>query len=214
MWWTSEGERVLRGAEWELFREGLAGVWDQIEDSKEDDEDSFTYGIPAFDNLQTNQKLALLALVGKALHDEAIPMPNLTAHAEATVATIFKYVRQSVEIEIGLDEGDDPDATFWRQLVLAACREVEENWEKPLPDPCCDDVGEWEVLIDVLAEWILWDYDFCMEESFLDEDPVVAKKKMKEMGIAGDYYLQPAPDPPEKDMEGIRATLREITRRP
>ncbi len=63
MWWTSEGERVLRGAEWELFREGLAGVWDQIEDSKGDEEDSFAYGIPAFDNLQTNQKLALLALV-------------------------------------------------------------------------------------------------------------------------------------------------------
>lgn len=141
-------------------------------------------------------------------------MPNLTAHAEATVAAIFEYVRQSVEIEIGLDQGDCPDATFWRQHVLAACREVEENWEEPLPDPSCDDPGQWDVLIDVLAEWILWDYDFCMEESFLDGDPVVAKKKMKEMGIPGDYYLQPAPDPTEKDMKDIRATLREIARRP
>src|SRR5260370_39000563 len=141
-------------------------------------------------------------------------MPDLTANAEATVAAIFEYIRQSVEIEIGLDEGDDPDATFWRRHVLAACLEGEENWEEPLPDPSCDDLGEWKVLIDVLAEWILWDYDFCMEESFLDEDPVVAKKKMKEMGIAGDYYLQPAPDPTENDMKDIRNMLREITRRP
>ena len=75
MWWTSEGERVLRGAEWELFREGVSGIWDHIEASSE--EDSFCCGIKAFDHLQTNQKLALLALVAKALRDETVSMPEL-----------------------------------------------------------------------------------------------------------------------------------------
>src|SRR5713101_2358762 len=203
MWWTSEGERVLRGAEWELFREALAGIWDQVEDSLENDEDSFVCGIAAFDNLHANQKVSLLALVGNALRDEAVPMPDLTAHAEATVAAVFEYIRQSIEFEIGfpMDQKVCSEATFWRQLVLAACCEIEENWEEPLPEPCCDDPGEWETLIEVLAEWILWDYDFCMEGSFLDGDPVVVKNNMKAMGIARDYYLQPAPDPTEEDLK-------------
>src|SRR5262249_16909495 len=148
MWWTSEGERVLRGGEWELFREGLAGIWNHIQDSPVNDE-SFACGIAAFDNLQANQKLALLALVGRALRDETVPMPDLTAHAEATIAAVFEYIRQSIEIEIGfrMDPQVCPDAAFWRDLVLAACREVEENWEEPLPEPCSDDLGEWGGLI-------------------------------------------------------------------
>jgi len=31
MWWCPEGERVLRGAEWDLFRVGLSTLWD-VED--------------------------------------------------------------------------------------------------------------------------------------------------------------------------------------
>ncbi len=215
MWRTSEGERVLGGAEWDLFREGLAGIWDDIDHSLEN-EDSFCCGITAFDHLQRNQKLALLALVGKALRDETVPMPALTAHTEGTVAAVFEYIRQSIETEIGLHQEprNSPDATFWRDLVLAAYREVEEDWEEPLPEPTCDDPDEWSVLIDVLAEWILWDYDFDMEDCFLDSDPVVAEAKMKEMGIARDYYLQPAPDPSDAELEGIRDTLRKIASQP
>jgi hypothetical protein len=67
--------------------------------------------------------------------------------------------------------------------VLAACLEVGEHWEEPVPEPHCDDHEEWSVFLDVLAGRILWDYDFCMEDSFLDVDPVVAKKKMREMGM-------------------------------
>jgi hypothetical protein len=32
MWWTPLGERVLRGAEWELFRDGLSMVRDLVEE--------------------------------------------------------------------------------------------------------------------------------------------------------------------------------------
>src|SRR5438309_8305884 len=32
MWRTSRGERVLKGAEWDLFREGLIELWDTVED--------------------------------------------------------------------------------------------------------------------------------------------------------------------------------------
>jgi hypothetical protein len=37
MWWTSAGERVLRGAEWDLFREGLSCLWDEVEVAEEED---------------------------------------------------------------------------------------------------------------------------------------------------------------------------------
>ena len=192
----------------------MAGIWDHIEASLE--EDSFCCGIKAFDHLQTNQKLALLALVAKALRDETVPMPELTAHTEGTVAAVFEYVRQSIEIEISFHQEPrvSPDATLWRQLVLAACREVKEDWEEPLPEPSCDEPDEWGVLIDVLAEWILWDFDFDMENCFLDGDPVVVQGKMKEMGIARDYYLQPAPDPNDAELKDNRDTLREITSQP
>src|SRR4051812_19460645 len=38
MWWTPLGERVLRGAAWELFRDGLSTVRDLVEESKSSDD--------------------------------------------------------------------------------------------------------------------------------------------------------------------------------
>jgi hypothetical protein len=91
MWWTPKGERVLRGAERDLFREGLDGTWNLVEESM-DDPNLLSSGVEAFDRLQPNQKLALLALVGNALKDEAEPRPEHTAHTEATVAAIFRHI--------------------------------------------------------------------------------------------------------------------------
>src|SRR5580692_12856532 len=75
MWRTSQGERVLKGAEWNLFREGLAELWDTVEDDF-DRKDACKTGHAAFDALQPGQKLAMLALVGQALHDDALPSPE------------------------------------------------------------------------------------------------------------------------------------------
>ena len=50
MEWTSAGERALSGAEWELFREGLSCLWDDVElDNNEDGPG--TTGIKVFDEL-------------------------------------------------------------------------------------------------------------------------------------------------------------------
>src|SRR3954447_7868558 len=132
MWWTPLGERVLRGAEWELFRDGLAMVRDLVEEAKSsDDPEIGSVGVEAFDQLQPNQKLALLARVGKALKDEGEPMPELTAYTEATVAAVYAHILAMIVMEIefppesGTVEGwDDPeyidDAFAWRRLALAA----------------------------------------------------------------------------------------------
>jgi hypothetical protein len=214
MWRTSEGERVLQGAEWELFRAGLVEVWDLTEDSFVEGS-LFASGIDAFDNLQPAQKLALLALVGKALRDEATPPPELTAHSEGTVAAVFAYICASFHVEI--DMSRDPNlaqpATFWRELILAAFREVVEQWEEPLPEPTCDEFGEWDLLLECLSDHIFWDADYTMGRDFLDADPDVSRVKMEEMGIAEDYFRAVAPDPTEEQLTKIRRTLRDITGR-
>src|SRR3954465_3910827 len=133
MWWTPLGERVLCGAEWELFRDGLSMVRDLVEEAKSsDDPEIGPVGVEAFDQLQPNQKLALLALVGKALKDEGEPMPELTAHTEATVAAVYAHILSMIVMEIEsppqsgkVDGWDDPednigDAFAWRRLALAA----------------------------------------------------------------------------------------------
>ena len=101
MWWTSDGERVLHGAEWNLFREGLGALWDSVEESAVI-ADNLDTGIRVFDRLESGSQLALLALVGKALSDEAIPSPDLTANTEGAVAAIFEQIAQEVTMEIEL----------------------------------------------------------------------------------------------------------------
>ncbi len=131
MWWTPHGKRVLGGAEWELFREGLETLWDWVEDSADDPDISDT-GTIAFDRLQMGQKLALLASVGTALSDEGVPDPDLTVNTESAVAAVFRQIASEVEQEIDLScdpewlaNLDSPEeATYWRRLVLAAYREA------------------------------------------------------------------------------------------
>src|SRR3954462_15029596 len=106
-------------------------VRDLVEESKSSDDPEIGFvGVEAFDQLQANQKLALLALVGKALKDEGEPMPELTAHTEATVAAVYAHILSMIVMEIesppesgkvdGCDDPEDIDDAFaWRRLALA-----------------------------------------------------------------------------------------------
>jgi hypothetical protein len=101
MWWTSSGERVLSRAEWELFREGLSCLWDDVERAEEEDGPGTT-GIGVFDDRPKAERLALLATVAKGLTDEHEPCPDLTALTEGTVAAIFAHLLYLTEVEIEL----------------------------------------------------------------------------------------------------------------
>src|SRR5262249_27231047 len=153
MWRTSQGERVLKGAEWPLLREGLAAVWDLVEDSFDED-NLFSAGVEAFDELQPNQKLAMLALVGRALGDEATPPPQLTALTEGTAAAVFACVREMITMEVERigDLEESEDRTFWRRLVLTAYREAGCAGNEALPEATCNDLEEWTVLLDGLSD--------------------------------------------------------------
>jgi len=176
MWWTPLGERVLRGAEWELFRDGLSMLRDLVEESKSSNDPEIGFvGVEAFDQLQPNQKLALLALVGKALKDESEPMPELTAHTEAAVAAVYAHILAMIVVEIDYateseEDGGDlsnlDDGCAWRRLALAAyCEDNREpeaigmvtiEGDDPVPKDRDEDDGLWsppEVSSEDVEEW-------------------------------------------------------------
>ena len=94
---------MLRGAEWDLFREGLSCLWDEVEVAEEEDGPGTT-GIAVFDELPKAERLAFLATVAKGLTDEDEPCPDLTALTEGTVAAIFAHIRYHIEVEIEFQE--------------------------------------------------------------------------------------------------------------
>src|SRR4051812_7114659 len=100
MWRTNSGDRVLSEAEWNLFRVGLGDLWDHVEDDTRGGGGLSRTGVRVFDGLQPEQKLALLADVGQALRDPAVPAPDLTAANEGAIAAVFAAIQQRLELEI------------------------------------------------------------------------------------------------------------------
>ena len=79
MWRMQDANRVLTEAEWSLFSTGLDLLRDTIEEDIRSETDGADTGIPVFDRLTPEQKLALLADTAQALRDPATPMPHHTA---------------------------------------------------------------------------------------------------------------------------------------
>jgi hypothetical protein len=207
MWWTPDGERVLRGQEADLFREALGVLADFVHDDQEGD--LFRFGISVFDGLQGSQKLAIMAEVGTALLREETPSLPLTAVREATVAVVYELVRDMVQLEIDAPQVAGESAR-WRELVLGACRERQLTNE--LPSPESEDLDEWDLLIQCLADRVLWDGDWKGEQVHLDADPKTSRTMKKLLGIDKDYYVDVPPDPSEAELEEIISTLCALTR--
>jgi hypothetical protein len=221
MWWTSAGERVLRGAEWELFREGLSCLWDEVEVAEEEDGPGTT-GIAVFDDLPKAERLALLATVAKGLTDEDEPCPDLTALTEGAVAAIFAHMRHHIEVEIELQEETMASgrprrvrSRTLRKMVLAAADQVGIDRGPLRARSGNDALEEWSELIDDLRERILWDdCDYLAGDAFLDLDPAVGDALKEQLGIEDNYYSAAPVEPTTSGLEEIRASLRRICRRP
>jgi hypothetical protein len=228
MWHTPLGERVLHGSERSLFLLGLWALWEQVEEAGDEPEFCET-GVAVFDRLQPASKLAMIALVSKALTDDDEPCPPLTAQTEGTFAAIYAAIRQEIAVEI--DPGregrqSEGEGFSMRPIVLAAVRETNPDWDNPLPDtegevqdiepavlpqPNCEDSGAWNDLLEELMDRVLWgDRDFEEEEFFLDNDPRESRLMKRLLGIDGDYFSAIAPEPTEDQLTMIRETLRRI----
>ena len=160
------------------------------------------------------------------------PLP-LSAAAEAAVAAIFVEIRDQVAIEIDFPQSSGPGnerlqaGAMWRQLVLRAygdvCGAVHDADASDfglddlpdgihIPDDSCEEIQQWEYLIESLTDAVLWDRDFEMAESFLDVDPGVSQQRRRLLGIDEEYFTRVAPDPKPDEVSRLVSRTRDIVR--
>ncbi|MDG2131036.1 MAG: hypothetical protein P8K08_23760 [Fuerstiella sp.] len=204
MWHTSEGDRLLEGAEARLFKAGLTRLVEQV---KEDVRIENSYTIALFDELTWSQRLAVLESVATHLLTQTARMPDLTAVNEATIGTVFDHISFEIDMEIE----NRSSREVWRQLTLDACYEYfgdelqnrdEAGREDSaagdtdyLPESAsCGQPDRWHELVQSLADRILWDRDYELMGEFLDEPPEKAAMLRQIMGIGDDYFSAAAVD--------------------
>jgi hypothetical protein len=215
MWHTPKGQRVLNGAEAALIRASLECVVDLVEAESEGDE-PWQFDIRLFDQLGWSHKLALLAKVGGALLIDTVAPVELNGINEAAVAVLYRNINEQVVIEV--DSHDDSaqfDGTpcvYWRTLVRDAWMAVEGNAMQTTEEfqfPVCEgrDLEDWEILVEVLQDQVLWDEDWEMDDLFMDVDPELSSLRKNKLGISADYYTAIVPEPDEEMLASIRTQL-------
>jgi hypothetical protein len=109
------GDRVLTEPEWTLFRTGLSALVDYVEDDIRNGTDDAESGVPTFDQLTPEQKLALLADVAHVLRDPATPTPRHTAASEGAIAAVLSVAREELaEDDAATDAIEElEDRVFW-----------------------------------------------------------------------------------------------------
>src|SRR5262245_951828 len=115
MWRMQDGDRVLTDAEWEVFCTGLDLLRDSIEADISAEEDDTDTGIPAFDRLTAEQKLALLADVAVAVRSLEIPTPRHTAANEGAIMAVFTTFQGMLRDEL---EANESNRTSIRECLL------------------------------------------------------------------------------------------------
>ena len=237
MWHTSQGDRTLEGAEAELMQRLIESLLEDLlmqfdEEWQPDTDWSCETGIELFDNLHSEQQIALLHDVAQHLLEPTPEGMPLSAIAEATVAALFSELHHHVEMEMDLSL--DVENVYWRQLIRDAAIDclvrvdllgmerktgevihVDEVMptEFRIPDLHSLDTAAWDELIESLADQILWDRDFEMASLFLDEDPRQSATRREVMGIDANYFVQIPPDPRPSEMPSLVSATQALIRR-
>jgi hypothetical protein len=199
MWRTSRGERTLQGAEAIVFAEALASLLDS---AIVDELDDYEFGIECFDNLTFGQKVSSLEVIGNGLLRKDMPPVGLTAALESAIAAVFEHLKNQITFEI-----DMPGfGTSWRALVVAARKEMEAE---VIPELTCEDLDEWDIEIQGLADCILWDADYESAQLFIDSSPERARWLKTIAGISDNYYLAIAEDLTDEEAQ---ARITEVKR--
>ena len=233
MWRTSCGDRVLDGKERSLFVHAAACLLDHLlEEAEASDPDldlAWHTGVVLFDQLDASARIVLLRDVVQALTDLVVPTPKLTAANESAIHAVFRFIRSEIEMEVecaenfleqaaGYDELNPIlgfNLLYWRQLILAAYLEhrglagthgssIEENL-----DPACDDLNDWNLKLESLADQILWDRDWELDE-ILDAPPELARKMKRHLRIHEDYFLALPDEPDDSQMRDAVSILRDL----
>ena len=191
-----------------MFREALR---DFIEPVNLGEEDEYSIGLRGFDSLPYPQKLAVLAVVSRALLCRDVPAPRLTAVAESAAAAVFLHLKNEVQVDLDMasDEASNeaaPWRTHWRSRIAEAARYLESS---DVPGVSCEDFEEWDACVEALMDCIFWDRDFEGMDTE-DMDPGAGQALKKLVGISDDYFVGIAPDPKPEQVDSIKQQLRAI----
>lgn len=202
MWRTNNGDRILKGAEAELFAEILFDFIDEVNLS---DENDYEVGVAVFDRLTYGQKISVLTTIAIGLFKPEVICNKLSAVNEGAIAAVFEHLKNCIIIET-----DEPEfGSSWRQKVWEVRKFVGgEN----LPDVTCEYPEEWEIEVDALADLILWDADYGDEDLYIDRPPEDAQILQEFVRIPKEYYLDIPDDPKPKEIEQRLNELRKHCR--
>ena len=222
MWATSQGDRTLVADEAQLVLLAVGYLHDMIT-SGVDLSEPYQTGVIMFDALQPTQQMAILHEVAHGLLDSETPVVQLTAVREATVYAIYCELESLVEIELDLSDQTKPDFEF-RERIIRAYQQSDgqsTEWDDGLtaakasefdaPDRGCKEIGQWKRVIELLADRVLWDRDFELEEAFADHDPEKIKSIKRYMGINEDYFAVAAPDADSQEYLKLHQELIGLT---
>lgn len=186
--------------------------WEQFAD------DWCEIGVSVFDQMVQGQKQAAILAVVRALLDSRVEAPEVTAVLGGTVDAIYRELQGNIEIEIDLGE-----TTSVRRMLLDAMEEA-DYWndvnsaagpddEPALPlSPDSNDMNAWAELVDALRTEVLEDYDFDMEDEFLDMPPEEGSALKQMLGIRPDYFTAVSEDPNKERLVEIRRELLALFR--
>ncbi len=203
MYRTPKGERILLGAERQLFQESLAMMVDHLS------VDDCEFGVPVFDELQRSQKLFALYRTARGLLRPDEPPPELTAFIEATVAAVYRHA-----LDMAVQEVEEPEFAghnpSWRKLICEAARQDDDIEE--VPPETSNNKNHWELMVECLEGNVLWDADFEAQDR-LDADPDTSRNLKLIMGISENYYTDVAHDPPDNQLNLYIDALMGLTPR-
>ena len=221
MWATSQGDRTLNADEAQLVLTAVGYLHDMITVGV-DLSEPYQTGVVMFDTLQPTQQMAILHEVAHGLLDPETPVVELTAVREATVYAIYCGLASLVEIEFGYSDQAKPDFEL-RERIIRAYRHSDDHtaeWGDDLEDikatdtPArdCEEIEQWNRVIESLADRVLWDRDFELEAAFADHDPEKIKAIKRYMGINEDYFAVAAPDANSQEYMKLHRELIGLTR--
>jgi hypothetical protein len=205
MWHMPCGIRSLTVPEWNLFALGAHGLLLRIEhylDNEESEPDHFDFR--AFGSLTAEQQIMVLAEVTRALRCSHTPPPTHTAAREAAVASVFKEIAHSIEVELeGIVFQNDPQIV--RKLIMAAASRDEHG--RRLPKPTSKSLRLWNEEIKMR---IFWDEDYGLGAEFLDLPPDVAESQYKQFGICREYFVWTPAEPQPQELRVAREELASV----
>ncbi|MEK7468981.1 MAG: hypothetical protein AAB074_16525 [Planctomycetota bacterium] len=200
MWKTPSGDRRLQGLERRLFLTGAVALEELLRVAIQTDDD-VAVGVAPFDGLALDRRRWLLLQVAVALGGDG-PAPELNALSESAVMAVFFMVRINVGAEAGVESASSDVRARWRHLVRDAwmdrCSDQTRRYDRDEGYRQAEssyNYQEWSDKLEDLADLILWDRDFELDESVADRDPRRAADARHALGIDSGYFRS-VPEPP------------------